>query len=164
VEDDLLVEDVGNYSTSDILFHDWNEISSDLPGCLRQQCKGRYRFDDDVVELSFVFLCVTFRGSPVLRSTHVFTKDSGSVDSTRPTTAYVSPTSPVPSPSSPSSVTHVHRCIGYCNPHWKSLSKSVRLTYLSVYDSRDGGSEPSPFVVPLLTHGCTLSYFQTCGG
>ena len=39
-------------------------------------------------------------------------------------------------PSFPSSLTHVHRCIGYHNPNWNSLSKSARLTYLSVYDNR----------------------------
>ena len=34
------------------------------------------------------------------------------------------------------SITHVHRWIGYHNPNWHSLTKSVSLTYLSVYDSR----------------------------
>ncbi len=34
----------------------------------------------------------------------------------------------------PSSFTDVHRFIDYRNPNWHSLSKSVRLTYLSVYD------------------------------
>jgi hypothetical protein len=61
---------------------------------------------------------------------------------------------PTPFPSLPSSFTHVHRCIGYRNPHWQSLSKSARLTYPSVYDSRDRNSEPSLFSPPpsSLTH------------
>ncbi len=43
----------------------------------------------------------------------------------------------------PSSLTHVHRCIGYHTPTWQSLSKSVRLTYPSVYDNRDTVSDPT---------------------
>ena len=39
------------------------------------------------------------------------------------------------SPSPISSLTHVHRCIGCHNPNWHSLTKSVRLMCLSVYDS-----------------------------
>ncbi len=40
------------------------------------------------------------------------------------------------------SVTHVHRrCSGYHNPNCHGLSKSGRLTYLSVYDNRDRTSE-----------------------
>jgi hypothetical protein len=38
------------------------------------------------------------------------------------------------------SLTHVHRFIGYRNPNLYSLPKSSRLTYLSVYDR----SVPSP--------------------
>ena len=58
------------------------------------------------------------------------------------------------SPSPPSSLTHVHRCIGDHNPNWHSLSKSVRLTYLSVYDNRDSVSEPvlSPSPPSSITH------------
>ncbi len=44
---------------------------------------------------------------------------------------------------SPPSLTHVHRCIGYHSPTWHSLSESVRLTYLSVYHSRDIASDPA---------------------
>jgi hypothetical protein len=67
-------------------------------------------------------------------------------------TAYASPPS-APSPS-PSSLTHVHRCIGYRNPHWQSLTKSARLTYPSLYDSRDDASETtsSPSPPSSLTH------------
>ena len=43
-----------------------------------------------------------------------------------------------------SSLTHVHRFIGYHNPNWQSLPKSARLTYLSVYDRRDRSSESTP--------------------
>ena len=52
------------------------------------------------------------------------------------------------SPSPPSSLTDVHRCISYRNPNWDSLSKSVRLTYLSVYDNRDSVFEPTPSPSP----------------
>ncbi len=52
-------------------------------------------------------------------------------------------TTPYPSP--PSSFTYVHRCIGYRNPNWQSLTKSVRLTYFSVYDNRDRSSESTLF-------------------
>jgi hypothetical protein len=59
------------------------------------------------------------------------------------------------SPSPPSSLTHVHRCIGSRNGTRQTLPTSVKLTYLSVYDSRDGVSEcvvsrSPPFS---LTHG-----------
>jgi hypothetical protein len=59
-----------------------------------------------------------------------------------------------PSPSPPSSLTHVHRCIGSHNPTWKTLTNSSRLTYLSVYDIRDAASEPTPSPSPpsSLTH------------
>jgi hypothetical protein len=49
-----------------------------------------------------------------------------------------------PSPSPPSSLTHVHGCIGSRNPTWHSVPNSARLTYLSMYDSRGGVSEPAP--------------------
>ncbi len=48
------------------------------------QCKERYSLADTVVELIFVFLRVTFPGSPFFRSSIVITKDTDSVDSTRP--------------------------------------------------------------------------------
>jgi hypothetical protein len=48
-------------------------------------------------------------------------------------------------PVTPPSLTDVHRFIGYLNPNWQSLSKSVRLTNLSVYDNRDKSSEPALF-------------------
>jgi hypothetical protein len=88
-EDDLLVQPVSKHSTSDVLFSDvlfpdWNEVASELSGRSKQQCKERYRLPDTVVKLIFVFLCVTFRGSPFLRSSHVLTKDTDSADSARP--------------------------------------------------------------------------------
>jgi hypothetical protein len=73
-EDDLLVQAVAKYSTNDVLGHDWREVASEVPGFLPQQCKDRYRLTDSVEELTFVFLCVTFRVSPFLRSSHVLTK------------------------------------------------------------------------------------------
>ena len=52
------------------------------------------------------------------------------------------------SPSSPSSLTHVHRCIGSRNSTRQTLPTSAKLTYLSVYDNRDvvsgHGDSPSP--------------------
>ncbi len=103
---------------------DWSEVASDLPGRSKQQCKECYRLADTVVKLTFVFLCVTFRGSPFLRSSHVLTKDEDSADSARP----IHYSTHVPkltflsvydsrdgvyehtaSPSSPSSLTYVHR-------------------------------------------------------
>ncbi len=52
------------------------------------------------------------------------------------------------SPSPPSSITYVHRCIGSHNGTRQTLSTSAKLKYLSVYDSRDAVSEhvssPSP--------------------
>ena len=74
-EDDLLVQAVAKHSTSDILFRDWREVAWELPGRSAQQCKERYRLADTVVELTFVFLRVIFRGSPFLPSSHVLTKD-----------------------------------------------------------------------------------------
>ncbi len=62
-EDDLLVKVVAKHSTSDVLFPDWSEVASELPGRSKQQCKERYRLADTVVELTFVFLRVTFRDS-----------------------------------------------------------------------------------------------------
>ena len=51
-------------------------------------------------------------------------------------------------PSPPFSLTHVHRWIGYHNPTCHSLSKFVRLTYLSVHDIRDRASETTPSLSP----------------
>ena len=152
-EDDLLVQPVAvaKHSTSDVLGRDWHEVAWELPGRSAQQCKERYRLPDTVVQLTFVFLRVIFRGSPAFRSSHVLTKDSDSADSARPlhySTFDASPPSPAPSPSPPSSLTHVHRCIGSRNTDRQTLPTSAKLTHLSVYDSRDGVSEhaasPSP--------------------
>jgi hypothetical protein len=114
-EDDLLVQSVGKCSTSDILGRDWMEVSWEMSGSLPQQCQENYRIVHILEDLTFVFLRVTFRGSPFLRSSHVLTKVADSADSTRPNTPYESPPSPTPSPSPPSSFTHVHRYIGSHN-------------------------------------------------
>jgi hypothetical protein len=47
----------------------------------------------------------------------------------------------VTSPSSPSSITHVYRCIGSRNSTRQTLPTSAKLTHPSVYDNRDGVSE-----------------------
>jgi hypothetical protein len=146
-EDDLLVQAVSKYSTSDVLFPDWNEVVSELSGRSKQQCKERYRLADTVVELTFAFLCVTFRGSPFLRSSHVLTKDADSVDFARPihcSTPVVKLTylsvydsrdgvsERAASTSPPSSLTYVHRCIGSRNATRQKLFTSSKLTYKCV--------------------------------
>jgi hypothetical protein len=83
-EDGLLVQAVAKYSTSNVLRRDWIEVVWELSGCSEQQCKERYSLPDTVVQLTFVFLRVIFRGSPAFRSSHVLTKDTDSADSARP--------------------------------------------------------------------------------
>ena len=63
-EDDLLVQAVAKCSTSNILGRDWIEVAWEMPGRLPQQCQERYRLAHNCEELTFVFLRVTFRGSP----------------------------------------------------------------------------------------------------
>ncbi len=60
----------------------------------------------------------------------------------------------IPGLLSQHSISHVHMSIDYHNPTWHSIQMSVRLMYLSVYDSRDNTSEsgPSPFPPSSLTH------------
>jgi hypothetical protein len=82
-EDGLLVQSVAQV-TFDVLGRDWSKVASELPGRLPQQCKGRYRLADTLVGLTFVFLRVTFRGSPFFRSSLVLTKVADSADSARP--------------------------------------------------------------------------------
>jgi hypothetical protein len=62
------VESAGKHSTSDVLFRDWIEVVLELSRRSEEQWKESYRFPDTVMELTFVFLCVTFRGSPSFRS------------------------------------------------------------------------------------------------
>jgi hypothetical protein len=50
-------------------------------------------------------------------------------------------TKSIASPSPPSSLTHVHRCIGSHNATRQTLPTSAKLTYLSVCNRRDGVSE-----------------------
>ena len=115
-EDDLLVQVVPKYSTSNISGRDWIEVASQIPGRLSQQCQECYRIPDILAELTFVFLCVTFRDSPYIPVTSLLcvSNDSSSKDDAP---AFVSPPSPDPSPSLPSSLTHVHRYIDYQNPN-----------------------------------------------
>ena len=56
VDDGLLIQPVAKNSNSDVLGRDWREVASELPGCLSQQCKERYRLADTVAQLTFVFL------------------------------------------------------------------------------------------------------------
>ncbi len=104
-----------------------------------------------------MFLCVTFRGSFFLKSSHVLTKDVDSVDSGRPLHYSKSDRRAVRAPAlSPlSSLTHTHRCIGYSNRNPQPLTESsTRLMYLRVYDNRDTSrqSAPSPSLCYSLTH------------
>ena len=75
VEDDLLLEDVVKYSGSDVLGRDWRGVVSQLSEHLSQEVKEDYRITDTVSQLTFVFLSVTFRGSPFFRFSHVVTKE-----------------------------------------------------------------------------------------
>ena len=51
--------------------------------------------------------------------------------------------------------------IGYRNPNWHSLSKSVRLTNLSVYDNRDVSFDDLTLPVPpLLTNAFTQEVYR----
>ncbi len=69
-------------------------------------------------------------------------------------TFHASPPSTAPSPTPPSSLTHVHRCIGSHNTTRQILPTSAKLTYLSMYDNSDGVSEhtASPSSPFSLTH------------
>ena len=131
---------VAKHSTSDVLGRNWREVAWQLPGRSAQQCKERYKLADTVVELTFVFLRVTFRGSPFLRSSHVLTKDADSANSAR-LIHYSTPVAKLThlnvydstdgvsvratSPSPPSSLMHVNRCIGSRNATWQTLPTSV---------------------------------------
>jgi hypothetical protein len=121
--------------------------------------KECYSLVDTVVQLTFVFLHVIFRGSPAFTSSLVLTKVTDSADSARPihySTFDTSPPSPAPSLSPTSSLTHVHRYIGSRHATRKTLTTCAKLTYLSVtvYDNRDGVSEhrTSPSPPSSLTH------------
>ncbi len=70
-DDDLLVQSVAKYSTSNVLGRSWTEVAREMPGLLPQQCQERYRLADVLAQSTFVFLCVTFRapcGSPLVPS------------------------------------------------------------------------------------------------
>jgi hypothetical protein len=134
VEDGLLVQAVGKYSTSDVLGRDWSEVASELPGRSKQQCKERYRLADTVAELTFVFIRVIFLGSPVFRSSLVITKVTDSADSARPihySTFDASPPSPDPSLSPTSSLMQMHNR-DVISEHTVSPSPSSSLTHCHV--------------------------------
>ena len=57
-EDDILVETVPKYTTSDVFSRSWRQVVSDLPGYLPQKYKEYYRLVDTVTQLTSVFLCV----------------------------------------------------------------------------------------------------------
>jgi hypothetical protein len=111
-----------------------------------------------VVQLTFVFLRVIFRGSPAFRSSHVLTKDTDSSDSERPPhySKSDSKLSRTPELSPSYSITHTHRSIGYRYRNPQLLTGSAaRLMYLRVYDSRDISRQPAPSTLVLdlrITH------------
>ncbi len=87
----------------------WREVASELLGRLSQQYKESYRLTDTVAKLTFVFLCVTFRVSPFLRSSHVLTKGEDSADSARPIHHSTSDRRVARTPAfSPRSHSHLH--------------------------------------------------------
>jgi hypothetical protein len=63
-EDELIVQVVVKCSTSVILGRDWIDVTWEISGHLSQQCQERYRRVHILTDLTFVFLFVTFRGSP----------------------------------------------------------------------------------------------------
>ena len=142
------------------------EVALEIPERLPQQCQERYRLAHILAELTFVFLRVTFRGSPLApcapATSLLCVSNDGSSKGDAP--AFVSPPSPAPSLSPLSSLTHVHRCIGYRNPNWQSLPKPSRLTNLSVYDSRDGSFDPTPSPSPpsslMFVHRSCIGYHK----
>jgi hypothetical protein len=158
-EDDLLVPAVAKDSTSDVLGRDWSDVALELPGRLPQQWKERYRLADTVAALTLVFLRISVgrvRCAPACVSTDSRSKG---IDIAYTSTPSPSSLSTVPSaPSPPSSLTHVHRHIGSRMATRQTLPTSAKLTYLSVYDSRDGVPEhvasPSPPSSLMHVHRC----------
>jgi hypothetical protein len=60
--EDLIVQAVAKHCTSDVLFSDvlfpdWSEVASELPGRSKHQCKERYRLADTVVKLTCISAC-----------------------------------------------------------------------------------------------------------
>ncbi len=113
--------------------------------------------------LTFVFLRVTFRDSPFLRSSHVLTKDEDSVDSPRPSHYSTSDRRVLRAPTfSPhSTLTLSHWSIGYRNHNPQTLTEwSTRLMYLRVYDSRDISRHPVPS--PSLSYSITRAQRSIC--
>ena len=124
-EDDL-VQAVPKYSSSNILGRDWIEVASEMPGRLPQQCQERYRLADVLAELTFVlFLCVTFRDSPLVPSAPVT-----SLEHTHPM-----PTSSRSSPCSRCSLSHAHKFMGFFRNRTALASASAIPTTYSVSDN-----------------------------
>jgi hypothetical protein len=91
----------------------------------------------------------------------LITKDTDSVDSTRPLHYSKSDrrVTRVPTLSPSSSLTHVHRSIGYSNLNPQSLTESAsRLMYLRVYNSRDNSHQSVPF--PSLYYSFTHAHWS----
>ncbi len=130
---------------------------SELPGRSKQQCKVRYRLADTVAELTFVFIRVIFSWIPflqILARAHKSCRFDGFCTTYSLQYIWCVPPSPTPSLSPTSSITHVHRYIGSRNETRQTLTTPEKLTYLSVYDSRDAvsGHTVSPSSPSSLTH------------
>ena len=104
-------------------------------------------------QLTWGFLCISVGRVPYLPVTSLLCVSRDKRNSVSESASSSSP---------PSSFTHVHRCIGYHNPTWYSLTKSVRLTNLSVYDRRNDVLETTPSPSPpsslMLVHRRWIGY------
>ncbi len=134
-EDDLLVQAVAKYRTSNILGRHWIEVAWEMSGSLPQQCQECYRLAHILADLTFVFLRATFRDSPLLRFSHVLTKDTDAVDSARPIHSRSSP-------CSRSSLSHAHRFMGSFRNQNGLPETSVILTISSASDSQETRDYP----------------------
>jgi hypothetical protein len=147
------LQSVAKYSTPNVLGPDWIEVASELPVRLPQQCQERHRLAHTVMQLTFVFLRVTFRGSPFLRSAYVLSKDADAADSARPIHYSTSDSriafTPAPTPCSRSSLSQAHRFIGFfCDRNFALAADSARHIAYSVSDSTVASS-PSTLHSPL---------------
>ena len=124
-EDDLLVQAVAKCSTSNSLGRDWIEVAWEMPGRLPQQCQERYRLAHICAELTFVFLRVTFRGSPLVPSAQ-----ATSLERTHPML-----TSSRSSPCSRCSLSHAHKFMVFFRNRTALRAASASPTTYSVSDS-----------------------------
>ena len=125
---------VAKCSTSNILGRDWIEVAWEMSGHLPQQCQENYRLDHILAELTFVFLCVTFRGSPLVPSAQ-----ATSLERTHPATSlertHPMPTSSRSSPCSRCSLSHEHKFMVFFRKRTALWAAPASPTTYSVSDS-----------------------------